>query len=141
MKEYKVSQKIWHIEINKFFEKPSSWSHRQNGIKIEELEIIGISKYRLCLNNDFFTTLDYEREGQRKDRSIYSYPDDINISIRTNDSILGDGVFTSLYSTKKPTKKLLERMAAATSVEIKKKFSFLRGASDDIYEMVDEFEI
>ena len=136
--KYTAGQKIWHIEINRWSEPQSRWSHRKDGITIEELEILGVSKYKLVLNNDWFTTLDNDdREGYKKDHSSYRYIDDISVNIRTSGSILGDGIFITLYSTKEPTEKILNKMVAKTSNEINKKYGWLfSGVVKELYEMV-----
>lgn len=141
MNKYKIGQKIWHVEIKKYKNEPSKYSVNQNGIFIEEMSILGVSKYKICLNNSWFTTLDNEdREGYRKDRKYNKYIDDISVNVRTRDSILGGGVFADVYSTKKPTKNLSEKMYGAISAEIKKEFGFLANG-DDIWKMIKNYEI
>jgi len=136
---YKVNQKIYYIQINNAAKERS---YRPNGVVIEELKIIGVSRVKICLNNEWFTTLDVVQEGRRKDRTIYSYTDDVKTSVRTRNDILDDGVFISLYSTKKPTKKTLEKMVASASNTIDKDFGFLfKGAKDELYNLIDEFKI
>lgn len=140
--KYTINQPIWHIEIKKYKDIPSYYSYKKDGIEIENLEILGVSKYKVVLNDDWFTTVDNDdKEKYRKDRSIYRYIDDINVRISTNNSILGDGVFISLYSTKEPTKKLLNKMVAQASIEIDKNYGFLyRGAVNEIQNIVDSYE-
>ena len=138
MKDYKVNQKVWHIEINNAIDEKS---YRPNGVKIEELKVIGISKFKVCLNNDWFTSFDLVQEGRRKD-NYRTYLDDVSVGIRTGNSILGDGVFISLHSTKKPTKRTLNKMVAATSVKIDKEYGFLfSGVKDTLYDFVENFEM
>lgn len=139
--KYTVNQPIWNIEINKYREVPDQYSYRKDGITIENLKILGISKYKVVLNNDWFTTVDNDdREKYRKDKSIYRYLDEISVRINTNNSILGDGIFISLYSTKEPTKKLLNKMVAQASLEIDKRYSFLyKGVVNEIQDIVDNY--
>ncbi len=139
--KYSVNQPIWHVEIKKYRELPK-YSYQKDGIKIEDLEILGISKYKVVLNDDWFTTVDNDdRENYRKDRSCYRYIDDINVRINTNNSLMGDGIFISLYSSKKPNKKLLNKMVAQASVEIDKNYGFLyKGAVSEIQNIVDNYE-
>lgn len=133
--ENEVNQPIWAIEINKAVD---AKSYRPNGITVKEYKIIGISKYKICINNDWFTTFSYTKEGERKDRSIYSYLDDISVSIRVKNSILGDGIFITLYSTKKPTKATFKKMVAAACVRIDNEYGFLfKSAKDDLWEMIE----
>ena len=69
MSKYKVKQKVWKITISKYKEDHSKYSVFQDGIQVQELQIIGISPYKIVLNNDFFTVLDNDdREGYRKDK-------------------------------------------------------------------------
>jgi hypothetical protein len=139
--KYAVNQPIWHVEIGKYKELPK-YSCQKDGIKIENLEILGVSKYKVALNDDWFTTVDNDdRENYRKDRSVYRYIDDINVRINTNNSLLGDGIFISLYSSKKPTKKLLNKMVVQASLEIDKNYGFLyKGAVSEIQNIVDNYE-
>jgi hypothetical protein len=135
----KVGQKVWKISIANVRD---ITSYRKSGVKIEEFEILGISIYRLCLNDPWFTTLNPTPEkGARKDRSIYTYLDDVHTSIRANNSILGDGVFISLYSTKKPTKRTLQKMVANAAVKLDKEYGFLfGGAKDALYDLADNYK-
>lgn len=137
--EVNIGQKVWEIEINNPVQERT---YRRKGIKINELEIIGISQFKICLNDDWFTTLDKEKDGVRKDRSLYRYLNDVTVSIRTNNHILDDGVFAKYYSTKKPSKTILNKMAAEISNEIKNKYGFLlNGASDEIWSIVRNFDL
>lgn len=134
-----IDQTVWYIKIDNAVKENS---YTKNGIKIEELKIIGISKYYICLNNDYFTTIDLEREGVKKERSYRRYLGDVSVSIRTGDSILGDGVFISLYSTKKPTKRMLKKMIGAAANKIQSKYGFLSGGAQDLlHTMVDNYKL
>src|SRR5690349_3091064 len=124
--KYKVNQKVWCIKINKCKNTPSKWDVRQDGLKIEEFKILGVSKYKIVLNNEWFTTIDNDdREGFKKDRDYQIYLDEVSVNISTNNSILGDGIFITLYSTKEPTQKILDKMVAKAANEIDKKYGFL----------------
>lgn len=134
--QYEVGQKIWHIEIRKLtIEK----SYSPNGIHISEHKIIGISKFKICIDTDWFCTFYHKKPGRRPD---YEHNlDDIEVSIRVNDDIFGQGIIITLYSSKNPTKKMLEKMASKCAVEIDRKYGFLfNGAKDEIYELVDNFK-
>lgn len=133
--EYKINQPVWAIEINKANE---AKSYRPNGIVVEKHKIIGISKYKICIDNDWFTTFSFAEEGERKNRSIYSYLDDVSVRIRTKNNILGDGIFISLYSTKKPTKRTFKKMIAAACVKIDEDYGFLfESAKDELWDMLE----
>ena len=133
----KVGQKIWKIRINKPFDNSNlTLSSYKEGIFVDEHKILGISQYKICLNDEWFTTLDTVRE--RRDRFMYNYIDDINVSIVINDRFFDKGVFISMHSTKKPTKKLYEKMVAKASVKIKKEFNFLTSVPNDLYDLIDE---
>lgn len=127
MSKYKVKQKVWKITISKYKEDHSKYSVFQDGIQVQELQIIGISPYKIVLNNDFFTVLENDdREGYRKDKKYYTYLDEVSVSIRTS-GFLEPGVVTTLYSTKSPDKKLLNKMVRETEKEINKEYGFLFG--------------
>ena len=138
--EYKLNQKIWHIEINNAVKEERDW--RPNGVNVKELKIIGISPYKVCLNNDWFTSLDYEKDGEKKDKSYKTYLDDVSVSIRTRDNVLGDGVFVSMYSTKEPSQKILDRMVAKASNKIDKEYGFLfDGVKSKLWDMVQNYKL
>ena len=140
--KYTAKQKVWEIKINKFSKPRSTYSIRQDGITINELEILGVSEYKVVLNNDWFTTVTNDSaEGYKKDRSYNTYLNDVSVNIRTNNHILDDGIFISLYSTIKPTDKLLNKMVAKASLEINKQYGFLfGGVVDELYDMVNSAE-
>lgn len=133
-----IGQKVWHIEITKSTEPKS---YRQNGIFINEHEIIGISTMRICINNNYFKTFSFVKQGERK-QSYNDYLNDTKVSIRTNDNLLGNGVFASLYTTKKPNKKTIDKMIAECCVKIDKDFGWLlSSAKEELYDMADSFKI
>jgi hypothetical protein len=141
MEKYKVGQKIWTIEINKFQIEPSEWSNRQNGVSVENLEILGVSKYKIVLNDDWFTTLDNDDRENYKKEKYNSYFDDITVSIRTGGSIFGDGVFIKLYSTKEPDEKLLNKMVAKAANKIEKEYGFLfNGIINELYNIINNYD-
>ena len=130
----KVGQKVWQIEINKAVNEKS---YRPNGVVIKESKIIGISAYQICVQSDWFDKFYIKEEGVRRS-SHENYLNDISVSIRTNNNLLGDGVFISLSSTKKPTKRLLNKMVAKASIEIDKRYGFLMGTiKEDLYDIAD----
>lgn len=141
MEKYKVNQKIWKIEIDKNSVTPSSYSSRQDGINVEELKILGVSKYKIVLSDDWFTTLDNDDRENYKKEKHYSYLDDINVSIRTGGSIFGNGVFITLYSTEEPDGKLLDKMVAKAAKKIEKEeYGFLfNGIIDELYNITDNY--
>lgn len=136
--EYTIKQKVWEIKISKFSKPRQKYSICQDGIVIKELEILGVSSYKVVLNNDWFTTITNDSiEGYKKDRSYNTYLNDISVNIRTNNHILDDGIFISLYSTVNPSNKLLKKMVAKASLEINKQYGFLFGGIvDELYDMV-----
>lgn len=140
MAKYKVNQKIWKIEINKNSVTPSSYSLRQDGVNIEELKILGVSKYKIVLNDNWFTILDNDDRENYKKQTYYSYFDNINVSIRTTGSPLGDGVFITLYSTEEPNEKLLKKMVAKAAKKIDKEYGFLfNGIIDELYNITENY--
>jgi GTP cyclohydrolase II len=136
----KVNQKVWKVEINLYNkeEKEYSWQTRKNGVVIEELKILGISEYKVVLNNKWFTTLDV-LSGKKETHETYL--DDIGVYIRTNDDCLGDGVFAYVYSTEKPSATLLSKMQNKISDKIDKDYGFLfSGVKDRVKELVSNYE-
>ena len=132
----KVGQKVWCIELRKATE-PKSYS--PNGIKVTEHQIIGISSYKICVNTDWFETFSFLKEGERK-QSYSDYLNETKISIRTNDNLLGNGVFATLYTTKKPTKATINKIIAECCVKIDRDYGWLLGsAKEELYEMADSF--
>ena len=136
----KVNQPVWHIKINNPI-KEGDYIFNKRGIVIEELKIIGISDYKICLNNDYFTCIDFCKDGEKKDRSYKKYINDVDVSIRTEKSVLGGGVFISLFSTLKPTKQTLKKMVSKASVKIDKEYGFLfNEAKEELYGLVDNYK-
>lgn len=136
--ENKVGQKVWFIELTKST-KPEGY--KPNGIKVTEHEIIAISSFRLCINTDWFKTFSFTKEGERK-QSYSDYLNETKISIRTNDNLLGNGVFATLYTTKKPTKKTIDKIIAECCVKIDRDYGWLLGsAKEELYEMADSFSL
>ena len=131
----KIGQKIWKIDINK----PVSGricSSQEEGVFIKELEILGINHWKLVLNDEWFTTF-HLKNGSRK--SWETYLDDISVRIYTNESFVANGVFITLHSTKKPSKKILDKMVATACAEIDKKYGFLfGGVKSEIYKIVED---
>lgn len=131
-------QKVWKIEINTPTEvsKYGSSSY-QRGVHITEMEILGVSDYKIVLNDDWFTTLDVVRD--RRDK-YHSYLDDINVIIKTKETYFPNGVFVSCYSSKKPTKRLLDKMVATACVKVDKEYGFLfNGIGKEMYSLIDSF--
>lgn len=137
-KEIKLCTKVWHIEIKKANE-PKSYS--PNGIFINEHSIIGISKYKICINNDWFSTFNHAEPNKKKE-SYNSYLNDIKVIIRTNDRLFDNGIFIDLYTTSKPTKATLNKMVATACVQIKKEYGWIfNGIDDDLCSLVDDFKL
>ena len=137
--EEKIKDKVWIIEINKHKDIESKYSFRKDGIIISEHEIIGISSYKICINNDYFSTFYYKKEKGDRRSSHENYLNDVEVCIRTH-GILDHGIFIKLYSTKKPTKRTLNKMVAKASLEIDKKYGFLfSGIKEELYNMVELF--
>jgi hypothetical protein len=136
----KVNQKIWKVEINFFSEDKSKspFRTRNEGVIITELKILGISKYKIVLDNDYFTTLDVLNGKKEK---WETYLDDIGVNIRTKEAILGNGVFAFVYSTEKPSTTLLNKMYKEISKQIDKEYGFLfGGVKASIQELVSNYE-
>lgn len=134
--QYKVGQKVWCIELRKATEPKSYFP---NGIKVTEHEIIGISSCKICVNTDWFTTFSFLEKGERK-QSYNQYLNDISVNIRTNDNLLGNGVFAILYTTKKPTKETINKIITECCVKIDRDYGWLIGsAKEELYEMADSF--
>ena len=135
----KTGDTIWIVKINKPSPTNTSCINTE-GIEIRETKILGLSDYKVCLDTDWFQTLDRVREGRRKDLKYNSYLDTTSVSIRVNESILGDGVYALLYSTKKPTKRTLNSMYGKISNEIDKRFGWMMSdVKDSIYVMIDSY--
>ena len=130
---------MWCIEIKKYHN-PILASDK-TGVFISETKIIGVSPYRICAGDDWFHTFSRHVKG-RKYESYNTYLDRTEVRIRTNNSVLGDGVFITLWSTKKPTDKMLSKMVAAASVQIDNKYGFLfSGVKDELYTLVENHQL
>jgi len=139
MKE-SVNQKVWEITVNKVINAKSDLY--KNGVTINEYKIIGISKYKVCINSDWFRTFDYKREKKQRRDSHETYLNDISVRIKTKEDYFGNGVFITMYSTKKPTKVILNKMVSIAAIKIDEEYGFLfNGAKDELYDIVSNYEL
>jgi len=139
--KYKVGQKIWEVKLQ-LTNKESSYS--PNGLFIKELKVIGVSKYKVCLNDDWFTTLDNDdRENYKKERNdCYRYANDIRVDIRTCNHILGDGVYANMFSTTKPNDATLKKIYGKISNQIDKQYGFLfKDVKDKIWDIIGNYKL
>lgn len=131
--EVKLNQKVWHIEISKYHNPKTSY--HKDGIVVKQQKVIGISAYKICVDSEWFHTFAHNVKGKKKE-SYNSYLNNISVSIRTSDHILGDGVFIDLWTTKKPTDATLSKMVAKAANEINNRYGFIMaGAKDALYLM------
>lgn len=136
---YKIKQKVWDIKISKHKNPQPYYSVRKDGVEIKETEILGISEYKIVLNDVYFTTVDIDNKD-RKNRKYYRYLDDISVDVRVS-GILEPGVFISLYSTKQPDKKLLQKMVKEAKKVINREYGFLFGnVIGELNQFVEEWK-
>jgi hypothetical protein len=134
-----IGDKIWKIEINKPQERKGSI--RKEGIHIKEHKVIGVNDIQACIDDLHFSKLRKREKGERRE-SYHTYSNDIYVNIRTNDSLLGNGIYIYVYSSKKPTKNLLKKMVSKASVEINTKYEFLMNSvGSDLMDMVGNYEL
>lgn len=132
----KKNQKIWRVDINN---PKNPKRYPEKGIEIKEHKVIGISRYKICLDDDWFTTLAHTIEGKKKE-SYNLYLDHTVVTVRVNNHILGDGVFINLFSTTKPTRKTIQSMVAKANAKIDKEYGFLfSGAKEELWSMVENY--
>ena len=137
--ENTVGQTIWKININKVVNAKSYLC--KSGVFIDEHKIIGISRYKICINDDWFSTFSFTEKGKRKE-SYNHYFDDTIISIRTKETYFGNGVFIKMFSTKKPTTKILIKMVAEASIKIDKEYGFLfSGVKGELYNYAESYKL
>lgn len=124
-KDYEVGQKIWKIQISKYRNNLSNT--KEDFVKVEEMNILGISKYKVVFDNDLFTSLDNDRtEGYKKYKNN-SYINDISVNIRVNEYPFDDGIFISSYSTIPPNEEVLKCMVRFAEKEINETSGCLLG--------------
>ena len=136
----KVSQKVWKIQINKVINAKSDLY--KNGVTIEEYEIIGVSEYKICINSPHFQTFSYlKSSGQRKD--IWGdYLNEVNVSVKTKEDYFGNGIFSTMYSSKKPSKAVLNKIVKEINKKIDKEYGFLfNGFKDELQSFVNNYSI
>ena len=140
IKPYKVGQQVWKININKP-KTNKSYSIYKEGIHIKEMKILGVSKSKVCLDDIFFTSLTNDKvEGHRKDKRYNTYIGDVSVHIRAKDGLFDAGIFATLYTTSKPTRRTLNRIYGRIANQIQEEYSFLmKGAADEIFDMVDNY--
>ena len=136
--ELQVNQKVWKIQINKVINAKSDLY--KNGVTINEHKIIGKSEYKICINTDHFTTFNYVKDGGKKDK-YGDYIDTVCISIKTKEDYFGNGIFSTLYSTKKPSKPILKRIVREISLKIDKEYGFLfNGFKSELDNFVNNYK-
>lgn len=139
--EYKVDQPVWEIRINK----PSAPSRYETkwdkeGITVVSYKILGISELKICLNDNWFTTFSHLEKGKRRE-SYHSYLNDISVNIKTKQDFFSNGVFTSMYSTKKPSKVIINKMVGEACRVIDKEYGFLMGSiKGELHELAESFK-
>lgn len=127
MKEFSINteigQKIWEIKINLPFDGVGD-SLYQQGVFMEELEIVYQTDYKVALSNDWITCLD-RKEKDKKKESYCSYLDNLSISVKTKETYFSNGIFAKIYSTKEPTEALISYLKRELKQSVEKEYSFL----------------
>lgn len=141
MNKIKVGQSVWEISIRKV-QSEGNFSWDKSGIEIKESKVLGVSDQYIVLNDVVFTKFNNRKAGDRK-RSHETYVDDIKVRITTGRDILySPGVRIKMYSSKKPSQRLLNKMASAAANEISSKYGWLMtSTSMEIFDMVEKFNI
>lgn len=134
----KTGDKVWEISINKVVGAKSDLY--KNGINIEEFEIIGVSNTRICINSDYFTTFYIKEKNERKS-SWKNFLNEVSVKVETEEDYFGKGVFIKMYSTKKPTKSILNKMLKNAYSVIDSKYGFLfTGYKTELNNAVNSFK-
>lgn len=114
-------RKLFYHSVSIYRERRRSWQE-ESKFFIEEVEVLAENENLLVLNNSRFTRL--EKSGK------YDWHDVVGkarISIRTNDSILGDGVFYALYSEKRKRPSTIKK---AIQAKIAREYGWLTHGLD-----------
>lgn len=84
-------------EVKIYFNPRYSFEKEEEKFKVSEVKVLAENEKFLCLEDDYFTKITKNKNWDK----IYDTLNKPSISIRTKDSILGEGIFYTLYTTKK----------------------------------------
>ena len=105
------------VAINKKVEHGFQWDDK---FEIVEVEVLAENETRIVLNDEFFTV-------KVKKKGAYNSIEKKEISIRTNNSVCGDGIFYELYSYSKKRPATIRKEIES---KIKAEYSWLMNEAD-----------
>lgn len=109
----------------------------KDGLSIMDMKIIHQTRIKIALNDDWITILDRLLcEGKKNDYSHYL--GDISISIKVNDSLFANGIFSTCYTIENP-EKIIKKMKRKIMLKIDKEYGFLRDIN--ISKVLEDMEI
>jgi len=121
----KKGQTVYEIHINIRDNNTSCVSSiYPHGIIIKELKIVHQTLYKIALSDDWITSLDRQRENQKKE-SYNHYLEDITVIVRTKDTFWPNGIFGHCYTLDNP-EKCLTKIKRKMSDQVNKDYGFLR---------------
>lgn len=134
----KIGQPVYYVEIN--VPDPNytgSSSSYKEGIFIKKLKIVYQTKYKIALSNEFITTLDRQKEGQKKE-SYYNFLEDMSVTVKTKETYWPNGIFAHCYTIEDPEKSI-NKLKRKMIDQVNKDYGFLRWI--DIEKTLNEFQI
>ena len=117
---FKVGQKLWEVKINNP-KSGKSLGLYDEGCFVKEHKIIGISPYKICVDTPFFQTFSLNKSTH--DTMI----DEVTVRIATNETFFPNGIFVTVFSSKKPTDSLFKKMISEATKKVSEKYGFLFG--------------
>ena len=138
MEKYKLktkkNQTVYFIELN-IVNGENMSNLNKEGLFVKEYKIVHQSKHRIALSDDWITVLDRQKLGQKKE-SYNNFLNDINVTIKTNETYFPNGVFCRCYTIDNP-EKVIKKLKQQMIIEIEKKYGFLRNLDVErkIYDM------
>ena len=129
MKKYalktKIGQKITLIEINIRSEnsKNNTSSFNKDGIFVKKYKIVYQNRYKIAINDDWITTLNREKIGDKKDG--YNYLNECHVKIKTQQTYWPNGIFGEVY-TLGEIDEAIQKLTQAMQDKIDEQYGFLQ---------------
>jgi hypothetical protein len=129
MKKYKVKtrvgQEVTKIEINirSNTDKYNSTSLYKEGVHINTLKIVYQTDRKIALNDNWITTLDRQKVGERKSEH-WHYLEDIHVTIKTRETYFPNGIFGTIYTLEKQST-AINKLVKEMQLKVDKEYGFL----------------
>ena len=133
----KVGQRVTKVDINirSISDNILISSSYPEGVHIKDLKIVYQTDRKMALNDIWITLIDRRRRGVKRS-SYWHYFEDVNVAVRTNDTIFANGIFGTVYTLGKK-EAAIKKLTKAMQAKVEKEYGFL--SNINISEMVDKY--